>query len=144
MTVVSRIVHALGRLARAMGHQVPAERIAVLARDLGAFDWPNIIAALDAHRQRSTFYPQIADLLPLLRPTPAALRGQSSRVSSWARGSRFVPVVDPDVNGHPYRFHCDHVPTCTTWPQHRTICLADPAASLDALNAEWRAQQEGR
>ena len=41
------------------------------------------------------------------------------------RACTTVAVVDPNYNGHPYRFHCDHTPTCVTWPQHREINAAD-------------------
>jgi len=39
--------------------------------------------------------------------------------------STSVPVIDPDYNGAPYRVHCDHTPTCTTWPQCRDAARAD-------------------
>jgi hypothetical protein len=60
--------------------------------------------------------------------TPTARRGHRPYGVGVAAPSSSVAVVDPDYNGAPYRFHCQHRPTCTTWPQHRDMD-ADTAVS---------------
>lgn len=142
-----RIVRALHRLAVHQGHTVPGERLATLARDLAPYDWPAIIAALDAHRKASRYFPQFPELRRLLEPEPPpqpGLRGQSPTFRPHRlASSTSVAVVDPDYRGAPYRFHCAHTPTCATWPAHRDQLLGDdPASTLEDLNAAWRTRQE--
>jgi hypothetical protein len=60
--------------------------------------------------------------------TPTARRGHRPYGVGVTAPSSSVAVVDPDYNGAPYRFHCQHRPTCTTWPQHRDMD-ADTAVS---------------
>jgi len=56
-----------------------------------------------------------------------------ARVAGLAGGGvvpherRTVTVLDPDVNGAPYRFACAHTPTCASWPQCRAALKADEA-----------------
>lgn len=146
-TSKERILVALRRLAVHQGHTVPAERLQLLASDLAPYAWADIIAALDAHRKASRYFPQFAELRRLLEPHThtAGLRGQVPTFRPHRLpGQTSVPVVDPDYRGAPYRFHCDHTPTCTTWPDHRTLVLSEPSASLEALNAAARADSDRR
>jgi hypothetical protein len=57
---------------------------------------------------------------------PRLTKGHRPYGVGVAAPSSSVAVVDPDYNGAPYRFHCQHTPPCTTWPQHRD---ADAVAS---------------
>lgn len=144
-----RLVYALHRLAVHQGHTVPAERLATLAADLAPYGWERSIAALDAHRKASRFFPQFPELRCLLEPSTAptaGLRGQSVTGRTFHQVTTGgVMVIDPDYRGAPYRFHCDHGPACVTWPEHRERLLGGNAADvLEALNASWRHADDTR
>lgn len=53
------------------------------------------------------------------RPKPTRVAGLTGGGVLASVRPVAVAVTDPDYNGAEYRFHCDHTPACTRWPQHR-------------------------
>lgn len=93
MSDVRRNARALATLAMTMGQQVPAERIAVTARDLVPYDEGPIAAALEQHRRTCRFFPQSSELLAIL--DPGRYGGERVRRPLWAE-----------------RTACPHWPAC--------------------------------